>query len=412
MKSSAEAQVNHSKYDENAVEYDFEGTTLGEFLEYYNQLPLDKQESFQRIRFPYNRHYNIINDEIDDSISQNNFPDKLNLDMKHIHYDESTGKFFHANVMDDYYYHCKEKLQNGGKIRDSEIIDKTKEQKLFFQINKNINLEIIEAIMRDFKKWLCEGNSEHHSPKYELIDNKENTTYEIRFTNVYVANHREKIELIQKFATEYEGAYENYTPLVFKDVLSKTSEKYEKAMSVMHHLFPNNLADSVRAKNIIAKWVEGKKAEGISITDDRMIIKLLLDYAIISKDEAKNGKTNITINFINNHGDNVNMIVGDNNKIITKSMDENEKNINDFIQHIKNDKPDWYTPGKFIPKILFTHMFNQRYNENKSTRNVLYFLKKSGAKDEIMLDGRNCRIDLSAYGMGKKTYDCFLANSF
>lgn len=84
-------------------------------------------------------------------------------------------------------------------------------------------------------------------------------------------------------------------------------------------------------------------------------------------------------------------------------------NMNDFIKHIKNDQPPWYTPGKYIPKILFTNMFNERYGEEKTSRNVMNLLKKSGHKNKIILDEKNCHMSISTHLPNKKVYNCFLA---
>lgn len=110
-------------------------------------------------------------------------------------------------------------------------------------------------------------------------------------------------------------------------------------------------------------------------------------------------------NYLNAKGIEPNMnLDSDNNCISTL-----EETIIDFVKHIKKDRPEWYVPGKFIAKKLLTKMYNDRYNDDKSTRAITTFIKKMGLDKKIIGEEKNVKMDLSSYGIIGKTFSSFKA---
>lgn len=79
--------------------------------------------------------------------------------------------------------------------------------------------------------------------------------------------------------------------------------------------------------------------------------------------------------------------------------------INDFVKHIKNDKPRWYRPGEFVPKWKMLEEFHEYVNDSvhlKSVKphftNVLFRVDKSAVTDYL----RN----------GKNNHSCIICLSF
>lgn len=56
--------------------------------------------------------------------------------------------------------------------------------------------------------------------------------------------------------------------------------------------------------------------------------------------------------------------------------DDMSENVIKFVECIEENEPEWYKPGKFIPKAFITEKFNEMYGMELSTRKFLALLKK------------------------------------
>lgn len=101
--------------------------------------------------------------------------------------------------------------------------------------------------------------------------------------------------------------------------------------------------------------------------------------------------------------------ISDEDNYIYGCGDETLKNLDDFISHIQNDKPDWYIVGKFIPKMLIVEKFNERYDEDFSVRTFMSILKKHNMKNMLMKNECLQTYQSPEYGYTKKQYRGFFA---
>lgn len=103
----------------------------------------------------------------------------------------------------------------------------------------------------------------------------------------------------------------------------------------------------------------------------------------------------------------VNKTINNNYTYNISNDDAEQYLIHDFIEYIKSEKPEWYKPGEFIPKRFITNIFNEKYEQNLSTKTLISLIKKSN--DTIIAGEKSCHRNMSKYGMPSTTYRCFLA---
>lgn len=92
------------------------------------------------------------------------------------------------------------------------------------------------------------------------------------------------------------------------------------------------------------------------------------------------------------------------------NYDADDELIAEFIAHIKRDRPDWYKPGQFVPKMLIVEKYNDRHDGNEDTRSFWRRITKLGLKNTFMSKEKICRIPLNVGG--SKTYMCFKCLEF
>lgn len=312
----------------------------------------------------------------------------------YVHQDLLTGKYHHTNDTVDYVFRNHELYAKGRQNNDMQIIPTTVEQRLFYAIVDALPDDKIEEILDDFRKWLEENIFINHriNTRYKLIDNKKENLKEVRFDGIIISGLKEKKDYIIKFL-EYYSIHLikcKFAMIIFKNyTMENGSEEFEKAMSSLNENYPITDVNDRLARIYIKSCRDGD-VKDLSDSFKKGLIKHIQDthiikdvsYQHIGINNVENGNTGLS-----NHGE------------------INNDNMNNFIQHIRNDKPDWYTPGEYIPKMLIVNKYNERYNDDITSRSFWKYLTKSGIKDEIVAQEKTCRTSID--GEKNKVYRCF-----
>lgn len=375
------------------------GCSDDELLAYFESLSKEKFIKFLRASLPDDQDYvveNIICDENSKQLYGDKKIQKLpDLSYKNIHQDDVTGIFYCTNEIEDYIENCKDKYEEGGIMREYEIISKMRCQTLFMTVCGKYPVTEIRKLAKDIKIWIDETFKADCT--YKVLTDEDNNLVEIRFNNIIINSHEEKMDLLGKFLSEYKGELKYIAKNMLEETMQSNDEPYERAIGIFHKDYEKNGELKLRSKTWNNKFQNEVKDHYNNIKVSR------------PKDEEIPVVGNIYNITINNTVNVNNMTINHN------YCSENTKfmeNIEDFINYIIDKKPSWYTSGDLVPKKLFTKMYNDKYGDNKSTRSVMATLKKSILTEKIMYDpneSKTKRINLSEYGITGKTFAAFRA---
>lgn len=297
--------------------------------------------------------------------------------------DESSGHYLKFDNFDDYYRHNQMFIQNDiFKMDHNELIHNEESQKLYITIPEGMSMRAMGEIADHFVNFLF--REKRIKTKAEIRRNKHTHEYDILLNNYYVEKSEERIEICKKFMIELDS--ETANKLLVN--LAPIREKYVKKPTIL-----SDFHESTN-KSKLMEIINGTKPNIEKISE------LIKDSFYVNQSQNNHGNTYIINKLIINNTTNHNYD--------SETM-EFIKNMEDFINHIKDLKPDWYTPGKFIPKKLFVDMFNEKYCCEFSTNKFMLILKKIGMKDKIMDDEITRKYCCEKYDYSSKKYRGFVA---
>lgn len=355
------------------------------FLEFLLSLPEKDQEEAVRDFAPWNQKYNLENVKHSRELCHIHHPRKYNNKFKFIHQDEMTGKYFHTNDIQDYIEDCHGKARQGATLKESEIIPKERRQILFVITKNVIGSDNTAKAATELKKWLKDKYD--INSRYFIIINEEENAIEIRFEDIVVDDYEHKIKILKEFKDEYNGEYKEEIKSMLSCQKDDSSMLYEKVMGVFDERYMENSSDKMAVK-LFTKCLEDKS---IGIPRLKSLEKYYNKNGLSGKVSDENKK----IQIINNI--NINIFSGDVN-IVNNFHDNTNEDIDEFVKYIKEDKPEWYCPGEFIPKQLLADMFNEFANVEKDVKqmNTLF-------KDKLFVEEKRLT---KKYSNKKRRFRC------
>jgi len=69
-----------------------------------------------------------------------------------------------------------------------------------------------------------------------------------------------------------------------------------------------------------------------------------------------------------------------------------DNNYGRFVRHILEDKPDWFTPGEWLPKSILVEKFNERFGTGISLRQFMRCMNSEGLIKHICLEEKRARV--------------------
>lgn len=370
----------------------FEGTeNFEDFYEYFSQLSEEDQKRYLRIRVDWSNKHAVANDAfVDDNVwieNGNKVKNSINKEYDYIHKDNVTGRYHHTKRIKDYIEDCHEKLLAGGILNESEIIFKNKNQSFFLTTDMPLSSNEIKDVADTIKNILSDIFGK--DVKYVKLENPEKEIIELRFWNITVKDHSEKLDVLEKIF-DYKCSNRRLISQMFKHHLNEHESDYEEALGLMSHF------NKVSGIEKLKKYNQIQKRQNIIVGAEEDFKKYVVTFAEESYDRKYGRNLVAFVNVDNSITINGDVIIGQND----------HRNIIEFYKHIKKNEPEWYKVGQYIPKKLFADMFNEFDGDKKSVRLVMSMLKGSGLKSEIVEDEKICKVDISKYGFAKKSYNC------
>lgn len=270
--------------------------------------------------------------------------------------DEESKHYFKIASAKDYYNINQSNIMMKVKMDHSEIISHDQKQRVYITLDGDTPGGDVLNIAKLYAQFI--SNKTKQDVGFSINGNFKDNEYDIVLDGCFAEDDNERRQMGREFIEKYEK-YSKY--------LCERLSRHRKFVKKPTILSQYHTSDK---KNQLDKKLDES-------LDHRQFIKIIQESLYTACDIPKNsgiivnGDINIKINNIGTQ--NVNM-----------EHDEYKNKINDFVEHIKNDKPNWYVSGKFIPKILLTEKFNEMFNVEFSTRKLISNLKKYGRKDEII----------------------------
>lgn len=375
--------------------------------EIFKQFPEEKQKLYLLSKGCHKNDFNIMNIEISNGLSADYCPDEFHKEYDLIHKDNLSGKYHHTNHTYDYIRYSDTRSKAGGENKDTQLIHINDRQILFFDIPRKHSDDDRRLVLNDFRKWLEENyvDDDAVNTRYKTFSVEHKNIIEVRFYGIQVDNRNAKVGIMKKFLTDYNGSRSYQATILFDPYIKRNVEEYEEVISTLSDYFPLNEFES-DGKSYIISCRRNKTDNMLTDSIKKCLDKHIKSLGIKPGSDLPPINIKITNNYIK-HANQVNIAGKDN--YVYNYVDENSKNINDFISHIKNDKPEWYIPGKFIPKMLLVEKFNERYDEKFSTRSFMNLLKKYDIKNILMRREGYQKCDIKNYGNPKKQYKGFIA---
>lgn len=303
-------------------------------------------------------------------------------DTPMILYDEKSKHYLNIKNVKEYYDNTKGEFFSGVPILHNEIIQKEKGQKLFLTLPRNISMEKLDEIIDEFTKYLHKKYGIDAECWMNINSSKDER--DVIVNNMYVENSNEAKEILNDFISE----------LPEEDIilLGKNLCRHKK---------------SIKKPTIFSDHHESKEKEKLDILLNNHIknqeeILDILKNSFYTMGDVSSKTINI-YNIINP----INCKIGNIEEISNDNIET--RNLIDFISYIKNKKPEWYTPGEYVPKNLFTKMFNEMYDDTKTTRSLFKLYRKYNIDKQFIAGSKTKNVDLSKYNIAGKSHNSFLA---
>lgn len=295
-------------------------------------------------------------------------PDFLDVDPKYLEYAINHPEKFQKEIPKTSAVIVKDEPSGhfiSGRLFDhTEIILQGRGRKVYLTAPRDATDDILEYIGRKFTDFLQSKYNKKFT--YYVVRDLKRHENDVVINELCCKNGEENKEIVEMF-------------------LSTLTEKYQDMLSF--NLF--------RFNKDIQKPTKVNKQKVYEIVENSF-------YSQTEKYVPPSIRKSITIN---NFG-----ICNIGGKFTTVAkLSEDYKNLIDFIHHIKNDKPEWYKVGEFIPKKLFVKMYNDRYGDNKNTRSLFALFRKYNLNEKFMSETKSKRVDLSEYGLGTRVFNSFKA---
>ena len=281
--------------------------------------------------------------------------DELSEDIELLKYHEpETGLYYETEDVKAYIQDCKmrHRALSDQEILDYELVHPDKPHKLFFWVG-----DIYEPYIDEFSallgSWLTEKLKNDPKISIDKFDNK----YIVVCSGAIVKSYVDKINLLEKFRKTLPDPLSG----VLAEYLLQERDTYEKIPSIANSLYQNDgtamlLANNYQLTSAIYEELIPRMPCSI---DGRPVL--------------------IQIN-----------IMGDVNINHTTAIPDSiyEK----FVQHIKQDKPDWYRSGKWLPKSILVEKFNELYDQNIALSVLMRNLKLNDLFKEISADEKRSKV--------------------
>lgn len=265
----------------------------------------------------------------------------------------------------------------------SEIITSNNKHKLYITLPGNISDDLLEQIADKFIAYVKTTHGKIIT--YDIRKDLKKREYDIIIPEIYVENVEESKKIICEFSKTLHTSLRECLSAKFLDY--GNDPKKPTILSKYH--------DSEK-KNELGELIKS------TTPNKEKILQIVNDSFYGMLDLTKKSQyPHVIIQNITNIQSQHN---GDHNVKITPN-DKVSENIMDFINHIKNDKPEWYNPDKFIPKLLIAEKFNEKYDEYENTRSFWKKLDKLNLKNILVSEEKQCRMSLN--GGKNKPYRCF-----
>jgi len=101
----------------------------------------------------------------------------------------------------------------------------------------------------------------------------------------------------------------------------------------------------------------------------------------------------LTPSLINAHTVNINIVINN----ITNNYGVAKSSYEVFIDHILNDKPDWYRSGVWLPKQILADKYNEMNGTSIGTSYLTRYLKSEGLFQKICIREKRARYNGSKH---------------
>lgn len=306
--------------------------------------------------------------------------------------DNESQFYVKARTSADYYKnyegHFTINIDDPAKHPDHvEIVLRDAAQRLYLTLPGDTSDDKLESIADGFMSFI-EDKYTQERISYEIRKDLKKKEYDIIIRGFYVANIHDAKSIIEEFISTLNDTDGNLIWLCLRKYC--TDSEKPTILSKYH--------DSER-KNELGELIKSTSP------DREKILQIVNDSFYGVLDSSKTSPINV---YINNFTNIQNQHNGDNNVKISPK-DNSIDNFANFINFIKNDKPEWYQPGKFLPKAFITEKFNEIYDDDLSTRRFLSGLKKCRLYDTIIGNEKLDYYFTKNFGEEGKRYRGFIA---
>jgi len=288
---------------------------------------------------------------------KNGWKETLSDDLTtHKYREPETGKYYETNNILKYLGDCKKRQQFDytKDINDFELVHHDSKQKLFFVASSAFQDHLPETIDL-MKKWIFDefGTEPHISTgMFEKI-------LVIMFENIAVDNFKQKIEVLSKMQKALPDGIRD----ILSGYLAKEESIYEEIPSITNSDYGNEVTIDLIASDY---------------SPPMEIVKRIKE---------------LTPSLINAHTVNINIVINN----ITNNYGVAKSSYEVFIDHILNDKPDWYRSGVWLPKQILADKYNEMNGTSIGTSYLTRYLKSEGLFQKICIREKRARYNGSKH---------------
>lgn len=307
--------------------------------------------------------------------------------------DKDINYYLNIDSVEDYYNKNISSIFAGNSLDHNEVIRQDHGQKIYMVLPSSISDKKQKELLKKFQTFISEKFQKNLT--CSIIRNTKKYEFDIVVDDVFVKNSDSVRFIVQQFVSTLSKDDANMIPMSLLNEYNSDTEKptmfskFHRSVKKDEFIELSNSTD----RNLTAKMIELLKNSFYTVQK--------FDGAIVQ---------NTTINNIININPTNCVIAGNINNDISGKISKKPKII-EFINYIKNEKPEWYTPNEFIPKALLTEKFNDYFDEDFSTQKLMINLKKSGVKDMIFDKEKLGTYFNDIFGDEGKRYRGFIAKN-
>ena len=273
----------------------------------------------------------------------------------HKYQEPETKKYFETDNIVEYLRDCRNRqgIPTAANIRDYELVHKDTKQKMFFTTDKAFE-ERISDFIKEATKWMV-----HEFKTDPQITADESEDYIVVVCkSIVVENYEQKIDVLKRL----KQSLPKELGAILGDYVATDVAEYESIPSIANQTYQTEITKALMAagyrpnRDILRRIHEmiPTYTEGMG---PLVVINIFNDFT---------GAT------INNFG--------------TDSI------YCQFIKHIIKDKPDWFTPGEWMPKTILVEKFNELYGKNISIKLFMRCMYSEKLMDHISDGEKRSRV--------------------